>query len=106
VSKKSTPTVKQYLPDEVAVMHEQGYITPREAQELTGVTMAMVYRAMKPRLKKNTKGNLIQLPPPVKVKIGENAWSRYIEKAGWLAYVKARREDAAKRLGMVAGRGR
>lgn len=90
------PTIntKTYNPDEVAAMEEAGYITPRKAAEEAGMRIDHVYRAMKPR---EVRGRTVK---GVRVKLGANAWNRYVHRGDWMALVERKRQHARESLGL------
>jgi hypothetical protein len=83
---KKPPRATAYLADEQAAMARQGFITVRAAADLAHVRVDRVYRAIK-----NQK---------VKVKLGENAYTRYVHKADWLKFMEKQRERVLHSLGL------
>lgn len=77
---------KQYLPAEVDAMRADGFITPREAAEQSGFSLAMVYRAMK--------------QAKVHARLGAGGWALYVGARSWTKFVDAKRASARRRLGI------
>lgn len=88
--------VKTYNPEEVAKMAGLGYITPRQAADLSHVRIDRVYRAMKPR---TVRGK--EVKAAVRVKLGDNGWNRYVHKQDWLDHINAVRARAKAELGLT-----
>ncbi len=88
-------SVAVYNPDEVKAMKALGYITPRQAADLSHVRIDRVYRAMKPR---KVGGKMVD--PQVRVKLGENEYNRYVHKADWLKLISAARTKMKQELGL------
>lgn len=90
----TTTDTKTYNPDEVKAMAEQGYITPRAAAEEAGMRIDHVYRATKTR---NARGKTVKA---IRVKLGANAWNRYVHRGDWMALVERKRVRARESLGL------
>lgn len=85
---------KTYNPEEVKAMEELGYITPRRAAEEAGMRIDHVYRATKAR---KVRGKTVK---GIRVKLGANAWNRYVHRGDWMALVEEKRAHARESLGL------
>lgn len=85
-TKKTARAGSGYLADEQAAMTKQGYITVRSAADLMNVRVDRVYRAIK-----NLK---------VRVKLGDNQYTRYVHKGDWLKFMEKQRGKVLHSLGL------
>lgn len=95
MKRETIHATKTYNPDEVKAMAEAGYIPAREAADLCHVRIDRVYRATKPR---KVRGK--NLKAPVRVKLGTNAWNRYVHRQDWLDHMADVRQKAKAELGL------
>jgi len=77
---------RPYLPDETALMAKAGYVTARAAAEAAKVRTDRVYRAI--------------IAKQVRVKLGTNGYTRYVNRADWLKLIGAARDRVMQGLGL------
>ena len=76
-----------YLQDEAADMERSGYLTVKAAADMFNVRVDRVYRAINQQ--------------KIRVKIGDNAYTRYVHRGDWSKLVEKQREKVKAGLGLA-----